>query len=283
MQPKSWVTVAGHRPRAASRCTATGCCRRWSCLRDRARLICVWSFFCAAAASARAPARRRPCCAAMLGVGRASARPSAWRRASASGSSWALAALSAARLCVERALLGRRLVAQVVGPRARVRRSSGGATASVCLVDGDLVGERLVLLADVDVVAHLGQQVGERPARQERLEERGPVGVVGAPDALGEERLALGELGRAWRPPGPRRRPAAQSRLCELRRPGRRSRPGSTLILACIAAILILTAARSALMPSSWSVVFVIVLRPRSAWSALSWAICGLLGRDCPS
>ena len=63
------------------------------------------------------------------------------------------------------------------------------------LVLGDLVGERLVLLADVDVVAHLGQQVGERAARQERLEERRPVRVVGAAEAVGEERLALGQLG----------------------------------------------------------------------------------------
>ena len=62
------------------------------------------------------------------------------------------------------------------------------------LVEGDLVGQRLVLLADVDVVAHLGQQVGERAARQERLEERGPVGVVCAPHALGEHRLAVREL-----------------------------------------------------------------------------------------
>ena len=94
---------------------------------------------------------------------------------------------------VERALLGGRLLAQLVGPRARVlgllvERGQGR------LVERDLVGQRLVLLTDVDEVAHLGQQVGERAARQERLEERGAVGVVGAADALREQSLALGEL-----------------------------------------------------------------------------------------
>jgi hypothetical protein len=84
---------------------------------------------------------------------------------------------------VERSLLGGRLLAQVVGPGPGVlgrlvERSEG------LLVDGDLVGQRLVLLADIDEVAHLGQQVGERSARQERLEERGPVGVVRAPHAF---------------------------------------------------------------------------------------------------
>jgi hypothetical protein len=63
------------------------------------------------------------------------------------------------------------------------------------LVLNDLEGECLVLLADVDVIAHLGQQVGEGAARQERLEERGAVGVVGAPDTIREQRLALDQLG----------------------------------------------------------------------------------------
>ena len=67
------------------------------------------------------------------------------------------------------------------------------------LVLGDLDGERLVLFADVEVLAHLGQQVGERAARQEGFEERGAIGVVGAAEAVGQERLALGELGALGR------------------------------------------------------------------------------------
>ena len=59
----------------------------------------------------------------------------------------------------------------------------------------DPVGERLVLLADIDEVAHLGEHVRERPAGQERLEQGGAIGVVGVADPFGEQRLALRELG----------------------------------------------------------------------------------------
>jgi hypothetical protein len=69
------------------------------------------------------------------------------------------------------------------------------------LVGGDPGRERLVLLADVDEVAHLGQQVRERAARQEGLEQRGPVAVVGAPDPFGQDRPALRQLGLLGRLP----------------------------------------------------------------------------------
>ena len=64
------------------------------------------------------------------------------------------------------------------------------------LVLADLGGEGLVLVADVDEVADVGQGVRERVGRQDGLEERRPLAVVGRPDVLGEEGLALGELGR---------------------------------------------------------------------------------------
>jgi hypothetical protein len=67
------------------------------------------------------------------------------------------------------------------------------------LVRQDLVGERLVLLGEVEVVADLGQGVGEVRARQHRLEDRRPVGVVGLLDPCGEEghpRIELRLLGR---------------------------------------------------------------------------------------
>ena len=60
---------------------------------------------------------------------------------------------------------------------------------------GDLLGKGLVLVADVDQVADVGDRVGERVGRQDGLEHRRPVAVVGGPDVLGEERLALLELG----------------------------------------------------------------------------------------
>ncbi len=59
---------------------------------------------------------------------------------------------------------------------------------------GDAVGQRLVLLADIDVVAHLRQQIRERPAGQERLERRRAIGVVCAAHAVRELCSLLGEL-----------------------------------------------------------------------------------------
>jgi hypothetical protein len=53
-----------------------------------------------------------------------------------------------------------------------------------------------VLLADVDRVADLREDVRERAGRQERLEHRGPVGVVGLPQALGEDGLACAQVDR---------------------------------------------------------------------------------------
>ena len=105
-----------------------------------------------------------------------------------------LAVVELAQALVEGSLLGRRRLAQVVRLGARVlgRLVERGERG---LVLRDLVGERLVLLADVDVVAHLGEHVGERAARQEGLEERRPIGVVGAPQALGEELLADRQVG----------------------------------------------------------------------------------------
>ncbi len=85
-------------------------------------------------------------------------------------------------------------LAQAVGPLAG-RLGDLVHRGEIRLVPGDLLGEGLVLLADVDEVAHLGQQVAERPAREERLEQRCPVAVVRAPDALGQQRLALAQLG----------------------------------------------------------------------------------------
>ena len=144
------------------------------------------------AASAPPRPRRAP-------SSRSSCSPRAWRRSRAGPAGSAgrgplelaqlgLGGLEVAQARVELALLGGRLLAQVVGPVARVLDVLVQRGERL-LVVGDLLGERLVLLADVEVVAHLGEQVGERPARQERLEQRGPVGVVGAADAVGEEAL----------------------------------------------------------------------------------------------
>ena len=66
------------------------------------------------------------------------------------------------------------------------------------LVVGDLLGQRLVLFARVDVVAHLGQHVGERAARQERFEQRRSIAVIGVPYPLGQlgaTRSQVGPLG----------------------------------------------------------------------------------------
>ena len=95
---------------------------------------------------------------------------------------------------VEGSLGGGRLLAEIVGPRTRVE----GRLVELgerLLVLGDLDRKRLVLLADVEVLAHLGQQVGEGAARQERFEERRAIGVIGAAEAVGQEGLALGEFG----------------------------------------------------------------------------------------
>ena len=106
----------------------------------------------------------------------------------------ALLALSSRRLWSRARFWAAVCLAQVVRLGARVlgRLVERGERG---LVLRDLVGERLVLLADVDVVAHLGEHVGERAARQEGLEERRPIGVVGAPQALGEELLADRQVG----------------------------------------------------------------------------------------
>ena len=94
---------------------------------------------------------------------------------------------------VERPFLSGRLLAQLVGldPRVRDRLVDRGQRL---LVHGDLVGQGLVLLADVDVVAHLGEELGEGAAGQERLQRRGAVRVVGAAYPVGEEGPALAEL-----------------------------------------------------------------------------------------
>ena len=64
------------------------------------------------------------------------------------------------------------------------------------LVLGDLRGEGPVLVAEVDQVADVGDRVRERVGRQDRLEHRRPIAVVGGPEVLGQDRLALGQLGR---------------------------------------------------------------------------------------
>ena len=141
-----------------------------------------------------------------LGVRRPLDRPGCAASPSRGGAARPCASLSSLRLLFERHLLGGRLDAQVVGLRPGSPRRSGGAPRASSWSCDDLLGEGLVLLADVDVVAHLGEEVGERPARQERLEQRRPVGVVGAPDAVGEQGLALGAARSACRAPAASRR-----------------------------------------------------------------------------
>ena len=108
--------------------------------------------------------------------------------------SLACSRLSVAHALVELLLLRGRLDPEVLGGEARLldglvdRRERR-------LIAFDLLGERLVLLAHVDHVARLGEDVGERAAGQEGLEQRRPVGVVGAPDAQGELVLLIGETG----------------------------------------------------------------------------------------
>ena len=94
---------------------------------------------------------------------------------------------------VEIAFLGGGLLAQDVGPCAGVGHGLVDRRERL-LGLGDLVGEGAVLLADIDVVGHLREQVGERATGQERLERRGPVGVVRAADAIGKLSPPLGEL-----------------------------------------------------------------------------------------
>ena len=101
--------------------------------------------------------------------------------------------LQRAHRLVEIALLGGGLLAQDVGPCSRVGHRLVDRRERL-LGLGDLVGEGAVLLADIDVVGHLREQVGERATGQERLERRRPVGVVRAADAIGELGPALGEL-----------------------------------------------------------------------------------------
>ena len=103
--------------------------------------------------------------------------------------------LEVGQALVEDLLLGGRLGPQLAGVEAGLADRLAEREERL-LVLGDLLGEDLVLVADVDEVADVGDRVGERIGRQDRLEERRPVAVVGRPDVIGEERLALGELGR---------------------------------------------------------------------------------------
>lgn len=63
------------------------------------------------------------------------------------------------------------------------------------LVVRDLVGQGLVLLGEREVVAHLGQDVGEVLALEEAVNDRRPVSVVGLADPRRQEGLAGIELG----------------------------------------------------------------------------------------
>src|SRR4051794_18120499 len=74
-----------------------------------------------------------------------------------------LGLLETAHGLVEVALLGRRLLPQRVRPHAGFRDGLMDRLEGLLRL-GDAVGKRLVLLTDVDVVAHLGEQVGERAA-----------------------------------------------------------------------------------------------------------------------
>ncbi len=100
-----------------------------------------------------------------------------------------LGVLEVGQALVELGLLVDGLEPQLLDPVLRVDDRLMDRRERLLVVD-DLVGELLVLLTDIDVVAHVGKDVGERPARQEGLEERRPTGVVGGPYALGEKRLA---------------------------------------------------------------------------------------------
>ena len=51
------------------------------------------------------------------------------------------------------------------------------------LVGADLLGQKPILLGEVEVIADLGQDIGEVAARQERVEDRRPIGVVRLADA----------------------------------------------------------------------------------------------------
>ena len=120
---------------------------------------------------------------------------------------------------VELALLGGRLLSQALVWRACLGDVWWSA-ASISWSSRDLLGEGLVLLADIDVVAHLGEQVGERPPDRNDLEQRRAVGVVGAADALGQQRLAVGAArALAWPP----RRSTRWSCGVQRRRAGRRA------------------------------------------------------------
>ena len=61
-------------------------------------------------------------------------------------------------------------------------------------VEGDLLGERPVLLGDVELAAHHGEHVRERRAGEEGLEQGRPFRLVGVADAVGELGLAVAEL-----------------------------------------------------------------------------------------
>jgi hypothetical protein len=74
-----------------------------------------------------------------------------------------LGLLETAHRLVEIALLGRRLLAEHVRSVARVGDVLVDSSERFLRL-GDALRERLVLLADIDVVAHLGEEIGERAA-----------------------------------------------------------------------------------------------------------------------
>ena len=130
--------------------------------------------------------------------------------------------------------------------------------------------ERLVLDADVEQVAHLAQRVRERIRGEHRFEQRHPVGGVGLPDPLGEQRLALDRAlpGAAAPRPGGRR---AGGRSPRAGRRGCRSSPGPARRSPRAVSTSACTSARFALIPLSFFFALAIAALAR-CWAALTWA-----------
>ena len=126
-------------------------------------------------------------------------RPGAVSFSSCLSRAWAVLELDELR--VELCLLLLRVSARSVSVWARVVVDRLVDRGERLLVPDDLLGEHLVLLGEVVDVADLGDDVGERAARQERLEERRPVGVVGLADPLGEQLPCARRARTALAPP----------------------------------------------------------------------------------